>query len=485
MTKLSVDQVLLKAKSHIKRGDIDEAVKLYQTVLEAFPKNMRAQKGLAAVRKLKPDTLGQNPPKGVVNQVLNLFNQGQPNAVIELTQDLTLKYPNSFFIWNILGASHKSLGKIDDAEIAFRKVVELKPNYPDGYSNLGVILQEKGMLDDAILAFNKALSLKPDYAEAYFNKGIALKYKGKLKEAIEAHNKAIAIKPDYAEAYSVKGIALQEQGEFAEATLAFRKAIAIKPDYAEAHMNLGVCLKKQNAINEAIEVFEKVIALDSNHGTALHLLATLKGEVTRTAPRAYVENLFDDYANKFEDSLLNALKYNISEFSEVALQEEVSNSFGSVLDLGCGTGLLGIQIRSFSKRLVGVDLSSSMLDQAKKKNIYDDLIHIDLTDYLMSKDLDFDYFFAADVFVYVGDLSKVFELIKYRNKGHGKLVFSTEHREHGKFVLEKTGRYSHSKLYIEGLCDQYNYKILHFRKTNLRLDGKENSLVGGLYILEF
>ena len=146
MTKLSVDQVLLKAKSHIKRGDIDEAVKLYQTVLEAFPKNMRAQKGLAAVRKLKPDTLGQNPPKGVVNQVLNLFNQGQPNAVIELTQDLTLKYPNSFFIWNILGASHKSLGKIDDAEIAFRKVVELKPNYPDGDSNLGVILQEKGML---------------------------------------------------------------------------------------------------------------------------------------------------------------------------------------------------------------------------------------------------------------------------------------------------------------------------------------------------
>ncbi len=243
MEKLSVDKVLLKAKSHLRKGEIKDAVNLYQSVLDVFPKNMRAKKGLIAVGMSNPDTLGQVPPQELINKALSLYNQGQLNSAIELAKDLILNYRNSFVIWNILGASYKNSGKIDDAEIAFRKVVELKPNYPDGYSNLGVILQEKGMLDDAILAFNKALSLKSDYAEAYFNKGIALKYKGKLKEAIEAHNKAIAIKPDYAEAYSAKGIALQEQGEFAEAAVAFRKAIAIKPDYAEVHRNLSIIIK--------------------------------------------------------------------------------------------------------------------------------------------------------------------------------------------------------------------------------------------------
>ncbi|HAG72949.1 MAG TPA: hypothetical protein DCL66_12170, partial [Gammaproteobacteria bacterium] len=87
-------------------------------------------------------------------------------------------------------------------------------------------------------AYNKALDLKPDYAEAYSNMGISLNEQGKLDGAIEAYNKAISIKPDYAEAYSNMGVTLQEQGKLDEAIEAYKKALAIKPDYAEAAKNL-------------------------------------------------------------------------------------------------------------------------------------------------------------------------------------------------------------------------------------------------------
>ena len=157
---------------------------------------------------------------------------------------------------------------------------------------------------------------------------------------------------------------------------------------------------------------------------------------------------------------------------------------GSILDLGCGTGLLGLEIKKYCSSLEGIDLSVKMLEQAAKKNAYDKLNHIDIVEYLSKTELDFDYFISTDVFVYVGELSDVFRLIKSRNKRSGRLIFSTEHTELNGFHLEQSGRYSHSKSYIEALCSEFEYSMSHFSITNLRKE-KEKFLLGGLYVLNF
>ena len=166
MVKLSVDTALLKAKSHIKKGEIEEAKKLYQAVLEAFPKNKTAQQGLAALNKPKQSATIQNPPHDIINQLINLYKQGQLAAVVEQAQAITKQYPEAFIIWNILGAAYKGLGRVPAASEAFKKVTELNPTYADGFSNLGAHLQNQGKLDEAIASYEKALTLKPNYAEA-------------------------------------------------------------------------------------------------------------------------------------------------------------------------------------------------------------------------------------------------------------------------------------------------------------------------------
>jgi len=200
MAKISVDRALTRAKYYAKMNEFEEAQKLYQTVLQAFPMNKRAQEGLAALNKPKQSATRQEPSQDMLAQLLNLYNQGQFAAVVVQTQALAEQYPESFFVWNILGAARKGLGKTFEASEAFKKVTELNPNYADGHSNLGVILKEQGKLNEAIESFNKALSLKPDYAEAYNNMGNTLKDQGKLDEAITSYNKALSLKPDYAEA---------------------------------------------------------------------------------------------------------------------------------------------------------------------------------------------------------------------------------------------------------------------------------------------
>ena len=170
MAKVSIDQALLKAKSHAKKGEIEEATKMYQSVLQAFPKNMRAQQGLAALSKPKQNDAAQAVPQEIIDRLLALYNRGQLSAVVDQAQALTEQYPGAFFVWNVLGAANRGLGRTADAANAFKRVTELNPTYAAGFNNLGVTLQDQGKLDEAIAAYNKALSIKPDYAEAYYNK---------------------------------------------------------------------------------------------------------------------------------------------------------------------------------------------------------------------------------------------------------------------------------------------------------------------------
>ena len=85
----------------------------------------------------------------------------------------------------------------------------------------------------------------------------------------------------------------------------------------------------------------------------------------------------------------------------------VDGSLGSILDLGCGTSLTGEKnSASHCTNLEGIDLSKNMLEIAKSRNVYDKLDHVDIVEYLSNAMLDFDYFIATDVFIYVGDLSE-------------------------------------------------------------------------------
>ena len=426
----------------------------------------------------------QNPSENQIQHLIKLYNQDQLGEVFEQTSTLTKQYPNSLVLWNLSGASAAQIGKLDEAIDAFKKAISIKPDYADAYNNMGNALKGQGKLEEAIEAYDKVLSIKPD-TEAYYNMGNALKEQRKLEEAVEAFKKAISIKPDYAAAYNNMGTTLKDQGKPDEAIEAYKKAISIKPDYAEAYNNIGNTLIAEGKLEEAAEAYNKAIAIKPDYGSAKHMLSALSGTTPKTAPREYVEELFDDYSEKFEDSLVNKLEYKTPKLiRNILIKSDSNKSLGSILDLGCGTGLFGLEIKDHCSKLEGIDLSNKMLSVAKQKNVYDTLSQSDIVEYLSTKPLDFEYYVAADVFVYVGDLSEIFRLIKSRNRKSGKLVFSTEHSEVDGYHILESGRYSHSKTYIESLCKEFDYKIVHFSTADLRKE-KGDFLTGGIYILEF
>ena len=176
--------------------------------------------------------------------------------------------PNYAKTHNNLGNALRAQGRLEDAIAAYRKAQELKPAYAEAHNNLGIALQEQGGLEDAIAAYGKALELKPHYADAHNNLGNALKDQGRLEDAIAAYRKALELKPDHADAHNNLGIALQEQGRLEDAIAAYRKALELKPDHAEAHNNLGNAFKDQGKLDEAVAAYDTAIALQPDYATA-------------------------------------------------------------------------------------------------------------------------------------------------------------------------------------------------------------------------
>ena len=116
-------------------------------------------------------------------------------------------------------------------------------------------------------------------------------------------------------------------------------------------------------------------------------------------------------------------------------------------------------MRPIARRLTGVDLSANMLAHARDRDVYSELECIELTDYLRRCDAEFDLVVAADVFIYLGDLTPVFDGVRRALRAGGRMAFSVEAGEQQEFELAATRRYRHSRPYLERLAAEYGFAV--------------------------
>ena len=256
--KLSVDDTLRKAKSYAKKGNITEAQKLYHAILSNFPNNDRARQGLANLNVNKKTNSSQKRIHEAINQLVNLFNQGQIVEVVKQAEFLLRQYPQEFIIWNILGGAYATLKDFDQSLKALKKVIELNPNYVDAYYNIGVVLNDQGKIDKAIEAYQRCIALFPNYTDSYINMGQGLRAQGKHEKALEAFITAESIKPDHPEAYfnigaTLKGIFFKKPNPRLQKiiTCLLDKKTYVRPkDISKAAISL---LKLDPKINQYLE----------------------------------------------------------------------------------------------------------------------------------------------------------------------------------------------------------------------------------------
>ena len=239
MAKLSVEQALAKAKSHIKKGEVAEAQTLYATILKAFPNNKKAQQGLTALGGGRRTAAEQGPPQAVIDQLLSLYKQGQLEAVVAQATDLTVQFPKTIALWNMLGASAAQIGKLDQAINAFREIIVLNPNQASSHYNLGNALKDQGKLEEAIEAYAMALELKPDYEAAQNNLRVALIHQSELSGSRDSDEIAVSTTDELpnsalenADAHFQQGQVYYIFSKLEEAIASYNKALLSNPNFS-------------------------------------------------------------------------------------------------------------------------------------------------------------------------------------------------------------------------------------------------------------
>ena len=191
-----------------------------------------------------------------------------------------------------------------------------------------------------------------------------------------------------------------------------------------------------NALDQAADCPSQESAVASQWHMGSNGSAETQTERTlRIYWRAQVEGLFDDYAKTFEHSLVKQLGYDVPAQMTAVLAQTHANEDGSVsrclaVDLGCGTGLAGAALRSRCHgRLVGCDLSSKMVEEARKKSrVFDELEACDCIAYLQRRVArsSADLIVAADVLLYLRELTDLFAAVADALAPSGLFAFSTE-----------------------------------------------------------
>jgi predicted TPR repeat methyltransferase len=259
---------------------------------------------------------------------------------------------------------------------------------------------------------------------------------------------------------------LQLKGDLAAAADLLMQAIELAPDFTSAWFTLAGIREELGEHDAAVSAFQKARASDApdRHGAGLRLMR-LGAEPVSGMPQAYVQTLFDQYAPRFEASLVDELGYRGPKllFHAVLSVRAAARKpalFKRAIDLGCGTGLAASAFARSVDHFIGVDLSPRMIERSRATGLYAELDVADMLQGLRARvDASADLILAADAMVYVADLAPVLaEAARVLAPG-GLLAFTTETHDGEGVVIGQGLRYAHAAAYVRAAVESAGLEL--------------------------
>ncbi|PDT38020.1 S-adenosylmethionine-dependent methyltransferase [Rhizobium sp. M10] len=246
---------------------------------------------------------------------------------------------------------------------------------------------------------------------------------------------------------------------------------------AEAY-NRALALEKAGDVDAAVAAYEEVLTIDPDDhgGAAVRIAAMGRGETPAKAPDAYIETLFDQHAEVFEDVLVEQLGYHVPMLVRQRLQQLKLGPFKRLLDLGCGTGLTGGALRDLCEDMTGIDISEKMVEIAHEKDLYETLFVAEVEDFLEDNDEEaFDIITATDVLPYLGALEPLFFGAAENLTAGGLFIFSSETLLEeilaGRaYMVGPHQRFAHADAYVRERLTATGFELVEISDINVRME---------------
>lgn len=467
-------------------------------------------------------------PDALIARVCALIDAGRCGAASPLLAAARqVSAPSSEL--NLLAARlAEGLGDDAAARAELDRAIDLAPQHAGLRKQRAALWQRLGDADRAARDAAEAVVIAPADADAKALLGSAMLTLGRPREAVACLAEAAQARPNDAALREALAIATEANGDPATAfailcagltvaggPLNLRNAATLfcirHGDFAQAVTlaeqgraagTVDACLfglkgHAQSSLglhDEAAESYAEAFKLGPDDPYVRHLVAAsgLLPGATR-APPEYLRAVFDGYADRFDAHLIS-LGYQIPGAIRRIVMEYLTLTAGTytgpILDLGCGTGLVGVALSDLPiGRMTGIDVSGRMLAMAARKGLYEQLIEADVLNWLQADTTGWGAILAADVLCYFGDLAPLLGLIRQRLRQGGWFVFSVEEAPPGASTpdpgwrLQRQGRYVHAMPYIVSAASAAGLSVRSIRRQTLRHEGG-TPVAGMLAVLE-
>lgn len=183
-----------------------------------------------------------------IQNLLALYQKKEFKNAKSLAFDITKKFPENSFSWQVLFLIFMEEEKLDEAHQAISQAVKINPLDFKALSNLGSILFRKGLVNESITTFKKVLEIEKNNFNAYINLGVIYHNKKDLNKAEKSYLKAIEINPKSSICYNNLGNILKDLNKINDAEINYNKALELNPNYKKARENLNLLLKEKETL---------------------------------------------------------------------------------------------------------------------------------------------------------------------------------------------------------------------------------------------
>jgi predicted TPR repeat methyltransferase len=470
---------------------------------------LAAEVGAAAAHVEPPETAEITD---LTRHGLTRFQAGDYAQASRIFTALVGGAPARAVSWSHHALALVALGRDAEAARALRRSLEINPCQLETWESLASTLSRLSRHREAEAACRAAQTLGGDSGAVWQVLAVARSAADDFPAAAEAFARAIELGGETAGLCASLGAALLKCGRFAEAARALASATRLDPasapiaqaqtladlilvalddgalealaaDTPDEVMKTAILLLDANTERTAAaRIAELWAARKPEDVEAEHLRAALLARAVERQPAELVVRSFDSLAETFDEHLVGRLGYDgPAKLAALLAPLGAPAAELETMDLGCGTGLCAPVLRSYARRLTGVDLSVGMLAKADARGLYDRLDCAELSDALTAAEAPLDLVVAFDTFPYIGALEPVFAAVGEAIAPGGWFAFSTEDATDGAYVLRGNGRFAHSSAYVAALAGE-RFAIASRMQGVLRREAGRD-VRGGYYLL--
>lgn len=489
--EVEVENLEHQASAYFGNKEYDKALEIYTLLFQGNPKN----DSYAIACGLCYDALGNKQKAAECYEDALKINKKSEAALLNLSttyyelrdfekcEDYARRVldlnPQNISAWQNLANMAFCEAKYDTALEYYMQMYKYNSNSYIAMINIANTYYCLGKYVAALEFAKRSMQKHPSSTTAHILAANSLSAMGKYEKAADMYLRALELDKNNLDLYNSLSETYHYLSDWENCLLfAWRYIKNLPSPDAAAQLNFGYLLYEcysEKSPELAQKYAVKWLKFYPSDPVVIHMAnALVNGAALEESDAVFIKETFDSFAPEFEKTLAD-LEYKAPELIRQALDENLKTSIFKkyhILDLGCGTGLCGEQIKKFAsgRGLIGVDLSEKMLEIARAKKIYAALFCDDLCHYMENSSYFFDVIVASDVITYFGDLTKVIVRVSRSLEPDGLFVFTFSENElnNADFYMAPSGRFVHAPAYVERVLKSAGLKMISAERHVLR-----------------